>query len=489
MASSRKIRSFAEYDRIRKEREEQFPQQVESQLEKLILKDFAIGNNFVGVRLQSFSAVLEILVHGPQLALQAQIQRRKQELQPLIEKTLLLAQFQENMHDLIRCGVYLSKTTNSAIPADEKQSFYSRFIDEIKQLTDYSAYRDFFNQYPDVSSLLRGFHYPQREDELDRLQSVLTGLRRKNYLTAENVQTIAGLLTRTLLVPTAAKSETFPVTSRVRGKTPPPVEEAAAERWTTPEKMDYLTIVFQLSTAVAKQYAERVSLHDIEELREKLFNLVGEDYARRLLQTNPAILLYSEEALLTKYLTTLTVVQQRLKHKNGQDLEAKFGIHVSFERYTSLEKILELKREVCRTTGLYTVPTAAEEEFDVEEYKVRLLVKANLDGGIVWALTHGKNAMFKGEAYMPAEYFRKNAHGKVSDQDLSEKFGETFEAMVRLGAITKKPKNTSPLYRLNPHFSKISNQYLREYMRLTLYAAQIMAQEGCITPSLDLDKE
>jgi hypothetical protein len=173
-----------------------------------------------------------------------------------------------------------------------------------------------------------------------------------------------------------------------------------------------------------------------------------------------------------------------------QDLEKRFGLTHHLHRYASLEELLKLKQELFTELGLHTLlplPPGGR-NFDLEDYKDRLLTRAGLDIDLVRGFTEGKTAHFKGEAYMPAEYFRKNAAGKVRSAKFFTLWQETFDKLVRCGAISRKHK-ANPLYRLNPHVDEITNPYLREYMRVTLYKKQILAQEGKITPLIDLDKE
>lgn len=160
------------------------------------------------------------------------------------------------------------------------------------------------------------------------------------------------------------------------------------------------------------------------------------------------------------------------------------------ERYASLESLLKLKNELFQETGVYDV---VEEEEDgglgFNEYKDELLRRAGLDIDIVRALTEEKNRNFVGENYTHIENFRKNVENKVDDRSkVDSLFSETFEKMVKSGAIKRKHKDNL-VYRLNPRIKDIKNNYLREYMRLVLHANQIIAQEGEITALIDLDEE
>ena len=133
--SSKKIKSFAEYDTLQQERKAQFPARLESELEQQVLKD--LRSNFVDIRIggnrltlakfESIRDIFDVVFHGSN-ALRHQADRRKKEFKPKVEEALTLEIFSENAGDLIRCGVYLAKSTNALSP-DDKQSFYSRFVD------------------------------------------------------------------------------------------------------------------------------------------------------------------------------------------------------------------------------------------------------------------------------------------------------------------------------------------------------------------------
>ncbi|MDO8656333.1 MAG: hypothetical protein Q7K45_03780, partial [Nanoarchaeota archaeon] len=325
------------------------------------------------------------------------------------------------------------------------------------------------------------FHPPEREDEFDAVTTVTNGLCRERYITRENADTIVRLLSPRQEV------QAFPIlSSPARRKTPPPISKqiVTRSRSTKEERLEYLTVLFNLDVEPATHIADNATLEQLEEMQSEMKNMLGENYFLKMVTINPAILLYPAENVFTKYHRTLSLVVGRIKRNGDREiLEQRFGVESNLERYVSLEKLTQLKQELLATTGEYApAPMQTEAVFDLEEYKDKLLMKAEMNVPVVRAYTHGKTALFKGEYYIPREYFRKNATGKVPANILDNNWEDVFDEMVRLKAITKKPKDASPLYRLNPHINEIINPYLREYMRVTLYAAQIIAQEEKITP-------
>ncbi len=378
MASSRKIRSFAEYDRIRKEREEQFPQQVESELEQLILKDLRPnfvdvkigGNRLTLVKFKSIRDIFDVVFHGSN-ALHHQADQRRNEFRPKTEQTLVLTNFQENVQDLIRCGVYLAKSTQ-ALPSDDQQSFYSRFVDQVQYLVSHRKYQELYEDAPNLSSCLRRFHYPQQQTDLDSFETVLTSLRKKNYLSPENVKTIYELLTKKPLL-------TVPPTPRAsaRLQTPAPVSVPLEENGTVQEKMEYLTAVFHLERDVAARYAGTILISNIDQFHNGLVAAVGSVDAQRIVQYNPDILLYTNNNLAGRYLRAITVVQERIR-RNGDRirLKEKYGPTQHPEKYASLDALLKLKEELMPTFSSEQAAAPLTPSIDIstiEIYKYQVL--------------------------------------------------------------------------------------------------------------------
>lgn len=506
---ARKIRSFAEYDAVKAEREEEFEVQVESRLERLVLEELKKKERTAGLFRYVFQHPVELVgfvLGGSRELLRISIENNRERFRSRAQREQFLQNFGSNIHDLVRGSVYLSHRHDEKLPEDARQSLYLRFLDELKDLVD-KGDPGFKQEYPEASEIGRGFHPPEREEEFERVKKVIYGLQRRKYITLQNAETLIRLLapcTQRIMVPGRQLSSKPPreeatpareATLAIERKERKPAEESAPlpAFSTHQDRVEYLTLLLNRSDEMVQRYAHELSLKQLEDVHERLRETVGEEYAVQLLQANPAILGYVGEKLFSKYLKTLREVQERIRRNGSKDdVAGRFGLEKNRERYAHLEQLLELKRELFAATGSYAQVEKAQKgpqkEFDLEEYKNRLLARAGLDIDIVRGFTEGKTAHFKGEMYMPAEYFRKNAAGKVEPAKFSAHWEEVFDEMVRLGAIVRKPKG-NPLYRLNPHFGEITNKYLQEYMRLTLHAGQILAQDGRITPLIDLDKE
>lgn len=528
---AKKIRSWEEYDAVVKERQERFEEEVESELEELIaVNPFIKANRQRADFYRKQARGLYRIVRGQQVSVEEEIKERltatekeleegifkllKPDLQPQAERTVVTEMVGSTLQDLAAYGVSVSKMPGGMLPLPEKNNLYARFVVQLAYLAAHNPPVHFVDNVPEAEHLVRHYHFPEWEQDIQRVTKVITELKKKKYISSQNASTLLQLLfpeRRSVLgvskpVKALPKQRAEPLhhpeeTARtgngeaVTAKTEItgggenvcfPSEEQRRER------NEYMAVLFGLGDSVAKNYLEKVTVEQLDDLHRALKEVVGEENISLLTQYNPDILLYPAENRWGRYLRTLTVVLGRIR-KNGSsgiDLEERFGLKNNVERYADLEKLLELKAELFRSSGAYAevAAPADEKEFDLEQYKDRLLQKAGLDSEMVRAFTEGKSSHFKGENYFAEEYFRKNAHGKVSYQKLGRLFRPVFEEMVRQQAITRKHK-ANPLYRLNPHTDEITNPYLREYMRVTLYKDQILAQEGQITPLIDLDEE
>ncbi|MDO8656573.1 MAG: hypothetical protein Q7K45_05005, partial [Nanoarchaeota archaeon] len=188
---AKKIRTFQEYDSARRERELNLPQAVQSKLEQMMLANVRKTERELGLGVR----VLEIMVHpqefmramtkGPQELMRLYREQQREKYMPQAELEIQLNYFQQNMHELIVSGVSQSKASGS-LDDDQKQSFYSRFLDNVKELTDSRHFAPFKTKYYGVEDLVRGFHPPEREDEFETVTTVTNGLCRERYITREN---------------------------------------------------------------------------------------------------------------------------------------------------------------------------------------------------------------------------------------------------------------------------------------------------------------
>ena len=510
----RKIRSWEEYDQAVEEQQERFEADVISKLEQLLRpalrKVRGLGEQ---VKKRVEGKLLEVDKRSRKVISEWSVEdfvenrledfgeKTKDRLLPQAQEAVTLQYFQENVHHLIAYGVTLSRRSQ-ALSGEAREKLYSRLVDQLQGIAkDCPSLRD---QLPGIEQLTYRFSYPDEMEQRGRLQKIMDVLSRKKYLPRETAKTLLQLLTfqgptigtappplSSRAAPAAALLSPTPVlppSPTLLPSIPLPAPSPSPRQ----EIIEYLTVMFELPLEVAENYAGIISLEQLEEFHEHLDKIVGEVYGLRLVQQNPEILAYPFQNLHREYLRALKLVQKEIgiNGNRRQDLEKRFGLEQHLDRYTSLEELLKLKQELFTELGLHTASPSPSggQDFNLEQYKDRLLTRAGLDIGLVRGFTEGKTAHFKGQAYMPAEYFRKNAAGKVEPASFSALWQQTFDELVRCGAISRKHK-ANPLYRLNPHVDEITNPYLREYMRVTLYKKQILAQEGKITPLIDLDKE
>ncbi len=376
---ARKIRTFREYDAARRERELNLPQVIESKLEQEIKLNINKQQKELGaIAIIAHSAdFFKALWKGPEGIMRFYLEQQVKQHAPQAEREATLEYFQQNIRELIGCGVSLSKPYG-ALNDDQKQSFYARFLDNVKEFTDSKYFAPFKTQYSGIEDLLHGFHPPEREEELSAVATVTEGLCREKYITRENADTIIKLLS------SEKNGEAFPVRHLpARGKTPAPVPEQTImgneDKSTREERMEYLTMVLRLPPETAQSYANQVTLRQLDELHQGMNDAVGDEYTFKIIQANPRVIMYPSGNLLTKYLTTLQVVQGRIR-SNGdkEELERKFGLENNVERYASLEQLLELKRQLFQETGKYHTAVPAEntaDDFSVYVSRYALLQK------------------------------------------------------------------------------------------------------------------
>ena len=364
---AKKIRTFQDYDNARRERELNLPEAIESKLEQKIKLNINKEQRELGVIaiVAHPTDFMKALLRGSEGVLQFYLEQKVKQYTPQAEQEAQLDYFQQNMHELIVCGVFISKP-HPSLDDSQKQSFYTRFLDNVNEFIDLKHFSHFKTKYSGVEDLVSGFHPPEREDEFGAVTTVTNGLCREKYITRDNADTIIRLLSPRQEV------QDLPIRpSSARGRTPAPVPEQIVTRSksTKEERLEYITAVLKLPREKAQTYADHITLQQLNELHQGMNDTLGDEYARKIIQANPGVVLYPSENLFTKYLTTLQVVQGRIR-SNGdkEELEEKFGIKNNVLKYASLEQLLELKRQLFQETGQYhptTLDESPPEDFQV----------------------------------------------------------------------------------------------------------------------------
>jgi hypothetical protein len=394
--------------------------------------------------------------------------------------------------DLVGCGLHLAKQRGDmSLSEGERSDLYSHFS---RELGDIVTKCDVVAEVPEAVEVVNFYFLPRLPDQVKTLRRAVTGLRKHGYMSRKDAAALMFLLygRRTEAV--------LDIPRQPPASAPPPepagieavCEEPATPACTPEQRINFLISKFGMDTEMAQQHESARTLAELGDFYNHLTSVVGEATAQSLIRINPNLLRY-EDGDFAKYLKTISNLLEALAQHNESiaGIEEEFGLRDgNLEMYADLETILSAKQQLFgRIRELTALPAKARSEggIDVEEYKKRLIERAGLDVEIVRALTSGKTITFVGEAYVPAEYFRKNTARKIAPQKM-DSFASTFDELVRQEVIVPKAK-ANPVFRFNPRVNDITNPYMREYMRLTLYAEKIIAQEGELKLDEDIVKE
>ena len=358
-----KIKNFKEYDRLRSERELNREQLVESRLEVLINSDHLIREiredthrNRQRVKKVSYVLILGKVVELNTTELLQEINEAeadlikacRQVIYPDLKKDAqldcLISFVRENIDLLTVCGVNISKSYEGIIQMEDKQGLYRRVVDEIKNLAvEIPNFNYTFPYIEKLSAVL-----PLEKEDFHNFKKLLGSLAQHKFMRKENAQTLYDLLTKSQQILSGPKSvASFP-------RITPPGRKALPTAPDHSDTIEYLTFIFGVDENAAKQYAAVITVTQADEMYRELTRVMGERYTIQLIQQNPDILTYPADHKWSKYVTTIQLIQARIE-KNGspQDLQKKYGMESKFESYTSLEKLLELKRELFGETGNY----------------------------------------------------------------------------------------------------------------------------------------
>ncbi len=492
---AKKIRSWEEYDVSVKERQEQTRPEVETRLEQLLRADAYIKKKKkVGEFLKTkydgyFFGVLEGGIHpGIQAlpiyqaidgAFTAHTNRRREELRPQALVDVTRQHFRHNIGYLVHCATTRARS-GIYLQDQDKEEFYKRLVEQLGTLAKKDE--EFKAAAPQLQDLTLRLDYPDENEQTERLRQILSTLRKKKYLPLRDADQVIMLLT--MREQAAANGTAAVLTAGTTGAAP---REATSSPTPALQVEDYLSSQFKLSPDKVRKYSSLVTAREVEELWRKLGNVVGEEHTIQLVQENPNLLLYVSEGILPQYLKVLGAVKERLITAEAEVAE-RFGMEKNRKRYAGLELILELKRELLMELGEEATPAPSPSvSFDLERYTNKLLQKAEVDIDWVKALTDGKNLTFVGNSPAKRDRFRKFAATKIERRKLGL-FDAVFDTLIRYGVVKTLPPSRDACV-LNSNLDEITNPYLREYMRVTLYKDQILAQEGQITPLIDLDAE
>lgn len=508
MARKITVKNLEEYDLRRLERKRNFDKDVESKLEGMLRSDkyvkrirkrlkkqaeetkFKLGavdllllhsGLGIGVFIPDYDGVVDDTLRK---MLKDLIKQEKEKLLPIASKHVFRRQRKENIADLVLCAYSLNSSSTGKIPLNQRRDIYTRFIDEVMDLA-YSPYNTGISESSKgIYELIHKRKLPKTEGKASALRKSIATLKKKGYIKPSQGRDLLEYLfpkkrkkqkrePSKVSTPEVVEGQTAKTKSKRRKSCKP-----EKPLFSIQERKEYLQLYFQLSHETARRYAFKYTLEEVDRTHERLANSLNKDnidgkvLAASLIRLNPEILDYSSKRIMTKYITTIKLMQEEIErdYAKTEELEKEFGITENLREYSDLEKLLELKR------GLFS---RTEKEFDIEGYKQRLLEETDLDEEITRALTEGRNRSLR--RYVTRNRFKNKMKGKVSRAKV-RLFDEEFNKMIEGKAIIANPKG---LYRLNSDLTDIPNEYLREYMRMCLYGERILNEGGEIVPLFD----
>lgn len=499
------MRHFFDYDAVRVQRKSRFEEDAQSRLEELLDRDAAdylISIQKATATLRKKAASSDFVVWSGMVITSREflesvrsadeevIVRYRQERQPVLveqaREDTRRDHLKSNLTDLLACAQTIAEEYDGLLPQEERKRLYSRLVGEIDNVIRSKYDYGFTGRTASISELLSLSHPPASDDDVALVQRALRTLKGNKYFDTKAVNSFVNLLRPPQREEVPLMSVTVPSQQH-----PVQVTQALSSAScgdvhdTIEERLEFLTVLFELPEEKARLYLNH-TLNNLHYLYGELSRIVGEDYAVGLVQVNPDILNYHSEGRLTKYFTTLELVRGHIRraYQQQEELEQRYGIQFNLGTYADLDQLLELKRRLFGQSS--EGDPVIRGEWTLEDYKDALLQRTGLDGVVVRALTEGKNKRMVGGFYAPRSHFQRNIRGKVPVSHLGN-VEPVFESLVECGVLVRKP--TGDLYSLNPRVSEITHPYLREYMRITLHAEEIVAQEGGIWPNRELVPE
>ncbi len=495
--AKRRIENFQDYDRVKSERTAELEQRVSSCLGEIfsrersqLQKDFSMVKTAVDMLRHPQQWHLAVQGDGKESAkLLQRLYPRNYYLQA--QEEALLGNIRENINDLLRCGVRLARHGKGFLEEDNQRKFYARFLDECSELLATPTGQRLGQEHPQLGELCRRLQLPS-EEQLEQWEGILHALRQLKAVTRQNAESIVWLLSPQTTVTGAEASQpagfqppsragSSPGSSRVPAFSSLPGTQPAAVTGTAPTQ-DGLGSYSTDSTDSKKE---------MENLKEQLLSIVGGKYGTRLCRAAP-LETYQQERVLTKYVSAVAAIQREIEGRKDPDMERSFGIAHNFRRYTTLDGVLALKRQLF--TALYGVPLEDDKKgtagFDLEAYKDLLLQHAGLEVEVVRAYTEGKNATFRGESkHAPRRHWKNNAAGKIG-RELQERFDAQgdgmFDELVKLGAVVKY-RSSKDLFYFTTDLGNIKNPYLQEYIRITIFYDRIISQKKEVRPLISFN--
>lgn len=366
-----KIATFEEYDRVRARREEAFDKVVASKLEQLVQEHPEIAtrrkikNIDEGKKKIPEDASTQILFN--QIRTYYEISDKEYNLLveqirneitakhgETVRRETLCAQVKENIAALTSCGAVIAMPTGY-LSDEQKAQLAERFFYEFRRLGADNAYNtDFTKMFQRIAQLV------QREEEeaqvCKKYKLLLRELQDKKLVNKETARDLYDLIfneqpeeRQRTYVPAVPVTHISDIRNGEEKKIAPAKKRDPEQE--RREALDYMTIIFGLSETVAAEYAAKVSPQELEYVEQQLRSVFSEEEIIQAVNTNPNIILYHTEKMLTKYVSTIAEVQTMLRRNSARrDLAARnldqHSMRNAFEVYTDFTKITALKKEL-----------------------------------------------------------------------------------------------------------------------------------------------
>ncbi|MAF99080.1 MAG: hypothetical protein CMH61_00555 [Nanoarchaeota archaeon] len=486
------VRSFAEYEAAREQREEQFDEAVAVRLEKLVDQHDAVRDlkrSYDGAiadleknekkrqRCVEVNAALDLylqvwvgrtLLIGDYDLVRAEVYSnyamRRAHNKEILDLELFgkakletdKNNFRENLTDLVRAAWSESgrKTMNEPV----QRTFSSYFISEVQQLVDDDRI-DELGDLPGITNLLA---HPEFSDDIyERIPAAAKELKSKGYIKNEQLIGIKRVMTRHVIVEPQAQT---PKPVRVDPKFmtligEPSVPTSSADL--SEERLEFLQVMFDLPEEIAQNYVDEQTLETFEDRYWALAQATGSERSvPRLVKTNPGVLTYRPSAF-SKFCSTMLVVRTHIESdfRTRDVLRTIYGIEQRLADYASFESLAALKHSLFNEK--IVDGRIISDQVDIGAYRSALLERVSLPAGIIKGLTEGPNAAYQGEIRTSQRTFRTNVRGQVSKSDF-RRFSRTFDVLVERGAIIEE----NGQYSLTVDPANVEGVYLHEYFRL-----------------------
>lgn len=351
----KKIRSFADYDAAKAEREENIGQQVKSKLEFLVdnhpsIKKIKqetqrekrkeiqkltpkIRNGRVMLSpaaKEIFYSPIEIEINEKQskkIAIQRQLLMTQ--LQPNARRDTLVDMVKYNVRDLILCGIEIANANEDVLSEENKNEVYSRFRSELNLLSENGQNKYFKREFPDLDYFLSRPCLSGPE-EIEAFNKVLFKLAKEGYIMKDHPNTLIELLTKE---PEEVQPEKPYLSPQVKSNWKKASRETVPKAETIDQTAEVISYLINrgIDGRDAAAYSTEIKFADLKLFCQGLERYVGqyEEESGKFFQENYQTLLPCVvDKHHTKYLTTLQKIQDKIRENNNGErdkLIKKYG--------------------------------------------------------------------------------------------------------------------------------------------------------------------